>query len=134
MSAKWQRFRISAPDNFTPGMREALGREVTEFIRKRSEAGKDKDNNKFAKYSKEYTKSLDFNNAGKSKGNVNLTLSGDMLIALDVLSHKKGSILIGYKNGTEENAKADGNVRGTYGKPSPIPGKARDFMGIYGGG
>jgi hypothetical protein len=129
MPAKWQRFRVDAPDDFTPGMREALGREVTEFIRRRSEAGKDKNGKAFPKYSKSYKESLDFKNAGKT-GKVDLTLSGDMLIALDVISHRRGSILIGYENGSEENAKADGNLRGTYGNSKPITGKARDFMGI----
>lgn len=129
MATKWQRFRVDAPDDFTPAMREALGREVTEFIRKRSESGKDKNNRSFPKYSKSYKDSLDFKNAGKT-GKVDLTLSGDMLIALDVLSHTSGSVLIGYENGSEENAKADGNVRGTYGNTKPIPGKKRDFMGI----
>jgi hypothetical protein len=130
VTAKWQRFRVTVPDDFSPDMREALGREVTEFIRKRSEGGKDKDNKKFPKYSKEYTQSLDFDNAGKSKNKVDLTLSGDMLIALDVLSHRRGSVLIGYEKGTEENAKADGNVTGSYGQPTGNPDKARDFMGI----
>jgi phage gpG-like protein len=111
-------------------MREALGREVAEFIRKRSEGGRDKNGKKFVKYTKEYTQSLDFKNAGKSKNKVDLTLSGDMLIALDLLSHRRGSILIGYENGSEENAKADGNVTGSYGQPKANPSKARDFMGI----
>lgn len=129
MPAKWQKFRIDAPDDFTPSMREALGREVTEFIRKRSESGKDKNNKNFPKYSKEYKESLDFKNAGKTS-KVDLTLSGDMLIALDIISHSRGTILIGYENGSEENAKADGNVRGTYGKKLARSSKARDFMGI----
>lgn len=129
MTAKWQRFRVDAPDDFTPGMREALGREVTEFIRKRSEASRDKNGDKFPKYSKQYMQSLDFKNAGKTS-KVDLTLSGDMLISLDVLSHQRGSVLIGFEKGSEENAKADGNVRGTYGSSTPNPSKARDFMGI----
>jgi hypothetical protein len=129
MPAKWQKFRVDAPDDFGPSMREALGREVTEFIRKRSESGRDKNNKKFPKYSKSYKESLDFKNAGKTS-KVDLTLSGDMLIALDIISHKRGSILIGYENGSEENDKADGNVTGSYGKSSPRPSKARDFMGI----
>lgn len=118
MTAKWQRFRVDVPDDFSPGMREALGKEVVEFIRRRTESGKDKNDERFIKYSKAYINSKDFKNAGKSPSKVNLTLSGDMLIALDILSHKSGSVLIGFENGTEENARADGNVQ------------TRDFMGI----
>lgn len=118
MPAKWQRFRLDAPEDFTPGMREALGKEVVEFIRRRTESGKDKNGDKFIKYSKAYINSKAFKIAGKSPSKVNLTLSGDMLIALDVLSHKSGSVLIGFEKGSEENARADGNVQ------------TRDFMGI----
>lgn len=109
-------------------MRMALGLEVAEFVRQRSESGLDKRNVKFKKYSEAYTKSLDFKNAGKSPGDVNLTLSGDMLAALDVISASKEKIIIGYENGTPENDKAAWNVNGTYGKSKTI--KKRDFMGI----
>lgn len=129
MATKWQRFHIIPPKDFTPEMRLSLGKQVTEFVRQRSENGLNKNNRPFPKYSKAYENSLDFKNAGKSS-QVDLTLSGDMLIDLDVISNRPDKVIIGYKNGTENNAKADGNVRGTYGQSSPIRGKARDFMGI----
>ena len=129
MATKWQRFSVEPPKDFTPAMRQQLGLEVAEFVRQRSESGLDKNNKAFPKYSKAYKESLDFNNAGKTS-KVDLTLSGDMLIDLDILSNRSDKIVIGYEKGTEENSKADGNVRGTYGKSSPIPGKKRDFMGI----
>jgi hypothetical protein len=130
MAAKWQKFRVSVPSTLSTSERVAVSREVIEFVQTRSENGFDKNDNKFVAYSKEYIKSLDFKVAGKSPGEVNLTLSGEMLIALDLLSHKRGSLLIGYENGSDENARADGNVRGTYGKSSGNKRKARDFMGI----
>lgn len=129
MAAKWQKFSITPPQDFTPAMRQVLGKEVTEFIRQRSENGKDKNNVNFKPYSKEYVKSQDFKNAGKKEGDINLTLSGDMLATLDVLSERSDKIIIGFENHSDENKKADGNVRGTYGKSKPT-GKARDFMGI----
>ncbi len=132
MAARWQRVRISIPGRFGPSDREAIGDDVVEFIRQRSESGKNKNNRTFPKYTDEYVKSLDFKNAGKSRSPVNLTLSGDMLIALDVLSTRKGSVLIGYEKGTEENARADGNIRGTYGQTFST-GKRRDFLGITSG-
>jgi hypothetical protein len=53
-----------------------------------------------------------------------------MLAALDVLDKTSRSVTIGFEPGSDENAKADGNIRGTYGKPTPDPKKARDFLGI----
>jgi len=73
--------------------------------------------------------SLDFKAAGKSRS-VDLTLSGDMLAAIELLGHKKGQITVGYENGTDENARAEGNQLGTYGQKSPNPKKARAFLGI----
>lgn len=95
----------------------------------RTNKGVDKDGAKFPGYSKEYMKSLDFKIAGKSKS-VDLQLSGDMLAAIKALKTTRNWVEIGFEKGSEENARADGNIRGTYGKSSPIPGKARDFLGI----
>jgi hypothetical protein len=76
---------------------------------------------KFPKYSKKYYKYPD---------PVDLTLQGDMLEAIELLDTTDDSLVIGFKDGTEENAKADGNIRGTYGKQRPRPGKARPFLGV----
>lgn len=83
---------------------------------------------KFPAYSKAYKESLDFAIAGKTT-KVDLTLSGDMLAALDVLGHSNGSITVGYEAGTEENDRAEGNQKGSYGG-RPRPSKARSFLGI----
>lgn len=122
--------RIELPKGLSPNDREIILEEVVDFIKKRTRKGKDKDNRSFAAYSKEYKQSLDFKNAGKSGSKVNLVLSGDMLAALDVLSHRNGSGFIGYESGTEENSRAEGNIKGTYGQRKPISGKKRDFLGI----
>lgn len=96
----------------------------------RTDQGKDKDGNDFAKYSEEYKNSMDFKNAGKSKNALpNLQLSGDMLAALKVLDSTRNYITVGFEKGSDENGKADGNIRGTYGKPAPV-GPKRDFLGI----
>ena len=60
---------------------------------------------------------------------VDLTLSAKMLADFNLLSHKKGSVLIGFENGSESNAKAEGNVTGSYGR-SPNKAKARNFLGL----
>ena len=124
MTAKWQRVRIEIPERFTPQQRDLIAQDIVDFIRERTnEQGRDKNGRKFSRYTTRYAKE-------KGQTFVDLTASDQMLDDLDVLSTKKGSILLGYENGTESNAKADGNIRGTYGQPQPIPGKQRDFLGI----
>lgn len=95
----------------------------------RTQRGIDKNGKKFPAYSKEYVKSLDFKNAGKSKGRVDLQLSGDMLAAITLLEAKKNRIVVGFEKGAEENGRAEGNILGSYGG-EPDPKKARDFLGI----
>lgn len=135
MSTKWQAITVDVSDQYSKADREAIAFDIIEFIRKRTEQGLDWQGKswrgKADQYTKGYENSLDFKIAGKSKGQTpDLTLSGDMLGALDLLKNKKGQLTIGYVNGSPENARADGNIRGTYGQSKPISGKARDFLGI----
>jgi len=53
-----------------------------------------------------------------------------MLAAMRQFKGKDGEIKIGYTKGSKEEGKAEGNIQGTYGQPSPIPGKARPFLDI----
>ena len=126
----WQKTRIDLPEDLPPSVREAIGRDILRHIQERAinenkgfnpDTGRDK---KFPGYSKEYAKAK-----GSSRSDVDLILSGDMFSAMDILSHKKGSLLIGFRNGTDENAKAEGNQIGSYGR-SPDPSKARPFLGL----
>lgn len=125
-----QKITIEIDKDLRPAARKELGDLIIEHIYDRTDRGLDKDGRKFPGYSDSYVKSLDFRNGGKSAGNVNLQLSGDMLAAIKLLSHKNGSLTIGFENGTEENAKAEGNITGSYGQPSGDRKKARDFLGI----
>lgn len=129
----WQRVKISIPESYGPKEREDLGFAILEFIRKRTQSGvglnaEGTRNKSFPAYSKSYMESLDFKIAGKSS-KVDLTLSGDMLDAMDVLRHKRGEMVIGFQNGSEDNAKAEGNILGSYGG-DPNPRKARNFLGV----
>jgi hypothetical protein len=128
--AKWQKIDIDIPEEFTPKQRKRLADLIIDHIIDRTESGLDKRGKRFPGYSEAYVKSLDFKIAGKSKGSVDLTLSGDMLASLQLLEQKPGRLRIGFEKGSEENARADGNIRGTYGASSPRKGKARDFLGI----
>jgi hypothetical protein len=132
MAAKWQKFKVDLTGlGLDEDQRAEVADLVIERIVERTTQGKDKDGKRFAGYSKAYKDSLDFKVAGKS-GKVDLQLSGDMLAALRHLKNydTNRSIVVGFEEDSEENAKADGNIRGTYGQSKPIPGKARDFLGI----
>jgi hypothetical protein len=128
--AKWQRVRIKIPKEYGPAERKAIAIEVLDFIRQRTKKkSEDKDGNKFQGYSSEYKKSLDFKNAGKSS-KVNLTLSGEMLAEMDLISHKNGSLLLGFDRFDQDlNGKVEGNRLGTYGNKKKVT-KGRDFLGI----
>lgn len=129
--AKWQRVAINIPKRFGPTERMAIAQEIIDYIVQRSKSGKDIDGNRFPGYSKEYVKSLNFKIAGKSKGSVDLTLSGEMLDSIKLLSESSGKVLIGFDRGDSElNGKAEGNQLGTYGRSSPDRKKARPFLGI----
>ncbi len=129
MATEWQRFTIEIPKHFDASEREVLADEIIDFIRERTADGKSWRNRDLPGYSEGYVKSLNFKIAGKSKSDVNLTQSGDMLGALTLLESRDGKLTIGYEKGSQENAIADGNIRGTYGQKTSI-GPKRDFLGI----
>lgn len=108
-----------------PRERAKIADAILTHIVGRTMAGFDKDNEKFAKYTKKYA---ELKGVGVSE--VDLLLSGEMLSELKVLNIKPGEIEIGYKGSKELIGKVEGNILGTYGQPEPIPGKARDFLGI----
>lgn len=121
---------IPIPRQYRPDEREAIAFEILKYIRERTAEGKDKNGNKFPGYSKTYIKSLEFKIAGKSKGDVNLRLSGDMMAAMDLIKSEPGKVVIGYRPGDPEAGRAEGNIRGTYGQSSGSTKKKRDFLGI----
>lgn len=103
----WQRTRIALPDGLAKDDRVAIASEIIDHIIDRSKSGSGINpstgrNKKFRPYSEEYAKA-------KGQTNVDLTLRDTMLRAMRLLSDNKDSLLIGYENGTKENAKAEGN-------------------------
>jgi hypothetical protein len=120
----WMKTTIAIPRNLKPKDREVLGEAVVDYIRMRTLDGLDKNNRKFAKYSQKYAEAK-----GVSRDSVDLFLSGDMLEALKVLSHKSGEITVGFARGDELNGRAEGNIKGTYGQQEKVA-PARDFLGI----
>ena len=124
----WMKTKIKISRRYSQEEREAIAFDVLDHILSRTERGIDKNGSKFPSYSKAYKDSLDFKIAGKSN-KVDLKLSGDMLADMKLLDEEKGAIVIGYENDTESNAKAEGNIKGTYGQKKST-GKRRDFLGI----
>jgi len=124
-----QKTRINIPKEYGPLEREAIAERVIDRIIKRTQDGKDVNGDKFAKYSKAYKQSLEFKIAGKTN-KVNLTLTESMLNSIEKLADRSGSITVGIPaDDTENNGKAEGNQKGTYGKKRQIAPK-RQFLGI----
>lgn len=141
MATKIQRVKFDIPEGLTKDERNALADDIAERIRKNAESGKGrpfdnlgtrngivKEYSRLPRYSKSYINSLDFKNAGKSASNVDLTLSGDMIQSLEPIKITKDEIVLGFPE--DQNGKADGNIRGTYGTSKPNPQKARNFLGL----
>lgn len=125
MGAKWQKFSVDIPKDLKPTDRQLIAQEIIDHIIERTQDGKDANGRKFKKYTKEYAKEK-----GVGVNDVDLTLSSEMLESIKLISERSGKLIIGFENGSLENAKADGNIRGTYGKPTEDPSKARPFLGI----
>jgi hypothetical protein len=125
---------VTISEDYTPEYRLAIGQAIVEYIRDRTSKGLGKDGKKWPstakKYTKDYTESLNFVASGKSKTPVNLTLSGGMLSALDIIKSKEGELVIGYETSSGEAGKAEGNIIGSYGKDSGRSSKARDFLAL----
>ena len=88
---------INIPDRYNSAQRIRIAQDIIAWIRERTSSGLDVNNRAFAGYSSAYEKS----------GTVNLRLSGDMLAGLELLSHGKGFLRIGFTN-------ADANDKAAY--------------------
>ena len=98
--------------NFDFDTRRAIGQSLIDYIRRRAKAGRGANNQPMGgpdgdnRYSPNYTKTPEFKAAGKSKGRVNMTLTGDLLDDLVILDASvAGRIEIGPEQ-TENKNKA----------------------------
>lgn len=120
-----QYFDVELPYGIASDDKKAIAEEIISYIIKRTrEEGLDKDGNKLNDYTEAYAEKK-----GVRVSDVDLTLSSEMLDALDYVV--KGRMLrIGYtKADAKLNGKVEGNITGSYGR-DPDPSKARDFLGI----
>lgn len=128
MGADWQKFDVELPKTFKDNEDKlAVGEDIINYIRKRTESGLNNRGNAFPKYSKDYMKSLDFKIAGKNS-KVNLKQTGDMLSDIEVLSIKGNKLTIGFERGSLSNDKADGHITGWQGR-SKVKRPFLDFEG-----
>ena len=102
----------------------ALFEAIKLWIQDRSFRGLDRNNRNFKKYSEEYAEKK-----GVGIGDVDLTLTGEMLDSIELLGTGPDYLRIGYEPGTQVERKAEGNILGSYGR-DPDPAKARDFLDI----
>lgn len=101
---------------------QAIGQAAIDKIVKRTEDGVDVNGASLKKYAKSYIESDDFKAWGKSAGEVNMTLSGQMLGTLDVLASDGNSVTIGWSGGSESAKAYNHNVGDTVTK--------RPFFGL----
>lgn len=128
-----QKVKIEIPKDLPPEAREDLARKIITYIQERTateQKGYNPDTGRnYSLSRKPYTEKY-AEKKGVGETDVDLLLSGDMLDAIELLTHRSGSITIGYPAGSDQNGKAEGNQKGTYGKSKPDPKKARPFLGI----
>ncbi len=75
-------------------LKEALGQAIIDKIQERTEAGDGIRGALKSPYSKLYSQSLEFKAAGKKRGKVNMTLTGDMLASVDLEMGEDGKFKI----------------------------------------
>lgn len=92
------------------GLKKAIGQVLLDKMLTRVEGGQGIGGVKLkSPYSKKYAESLEFKAAGKSRGSVNMSLTGDMLASIDF--EDSGNKLI-FKIGEDQVLKAHGHITG----------------------
>lgn len=107
-----------------------IGQAIIDYMNERVSNGMGVDRVKLkSPYSKSYSKSLDFIAAGKSKSDVNMSLSGDMMASIDIIKIDGGKVTIGIE-AEDQAVKAYGHQTGF--KGHPVLGKKfrRPFFGV----
>jgi len=121
---------IPIPKDYRPDERAAIAQDIIDYLIERTREGKGEGGKKFSgTYSESYAKSLEYKLSGKKKGRIDLTLTGEMLDSLLILTEKSGELVIGYEKDDEVNGRAEGNILGSYGG-DPNPKRARNFLAL----
>lgn len=112
-------FGMLVPDSSS--FRQKVGQAIIDKIRERCADNKYLNNAKKT-YSEMYAESIDFKAYGKSKNDVNMKLTGDMLGLMDIIDEKKNKIVLGW-NDSDDAAKAYNHITG-----DTVP--KRNFFGL----
>ena len=112
-------FGQSVPDS--TAFRQSVGQAIIDKIRDRTENNQFMNNAKQT-YSEDYVESTAFKAYGKSKSDVNLTQTGDMLGLLDIVEETENKIVLGWTDSLQSN-KAHGHITGNV-------GAKRNFLGV----
>jgi len=121
---------IKIPEGLTEDQRYDVALEILQFIHDRTVEGNNRNGKKWSGSAGRYSEAY-----AKKKGKyspVDLVDTREMLGKMQYFKSlsSDGEIVIGFKSGTKAERKAEGNILGTYGQPTPIPGKARPFLNI----
>lgn len=109
-------------------LKEAFAQALMDRILDRTKSGVDYDGQKFAAYSQRYKDSLMFK-AFRKTSKVDMELTGEMLLSMEILSMRGNELEIGFTG--EQAAKAYGHMTGMEGHPT-LDGVTppRKFFGI----
>jgi hypothetical protein len=103
-----------------------IGQDIVQFIQDRAESGKGIGGKVLrSPYSKPYSKTTEFELAGKSISDVNMRLTGDMLGSIEVLDFDGSVLTVGIEN--DQAPKAHGHMTGKNGES---PNMKREFFGL----
>jgi len=126
-----EEFKVKIPDGFTEKEKQNIAKDIVTFIQERTafdQKGYDpktKRNYSLSRvpYTEDYA-----DKKGVSERDVDLTLSSDMLKAIEVIDIEGREITIGITD-EEQAGKSEGNQLGTYGGKGD-GSKARPYLGI----
>lgn len=120
---------VDCPEDFSSEERRALAEKVMDFISERTKSGRNVFGRDWAGAAGRYSSSYARLKGVSTGGPVDLANSHDMLDDMTYLGSDIGEITVGYEDGTKSEAKAEGNILGSYGR-NPNPKKARPFLDI----
>lgn len=107
---------------------EAFAQALIDKMVERTQEGRDVNGKLFPKYSTSYVNSLPFKVFGKSKNDVNMTLTGDMLASIEP-EIDQGKIKLSV-TGSENILKAFAHMTGYKGHPVLDGKPKREFFGV----
>ena len=130
MANKKTTLKLKVPSHLSAEERQEVALRAIDFIIDRTQEGKSPSGKKWSGKAGRYTDQ--YAEIKGQKRPVDLTDTYAMLSSIKYFKSKGKSdeLVVGFRKGTKQERKAEGNILGTYGNPRPIPGKARPFLDI----